>query len=71
VVNTTADPPSQPWRISRRECLEGTGKAVPDLAKPGLRVLFVRINPGNCSGASGFEVPTPGHRHWVLKVLSP
>jgi double-stranded uracil-DNA glycosylase len=64
VVNATADPPSRPWRISRRKCLEGTGKAVPDLVKPGLRVLFVGINPSNCSGASGFHFATLGNRLW-------
>jgi TDG/mug DNA glycosylase family protein len=53
-----------PWRITRKECLEGAGKAVPDLLGPSLRVLFVGINPSNCSGAAGFHFATPGNRFW-------
>lgn len=54
-----------PWRISRKECLEGFGKAVPDLVAHDLRVLFVGINPSNCSGAAGFHFATPGNRFWA------
>lgn len=65
----TGDPPNQEqlasrWRMSRRECLEGIGKPVPDLVAPGLHVLFVGINPSNCSGAAGFHFATPGNRFW-------
>lgn len=60
----TGDLPIHPWRISRWECLEGAGKAVPDLVAPDLRVLFVGINPSNCSGAAGFHFATPGNRFW-------
>src|SRR5438105_372476 len=36
---------SAPWTMRRSDCLEGEGKAVPDLLAPELRVLFVGINP--------------------------
>ena len=29
-----------------------------------LRVLFVGINPSNCSGAAGYHFATPGNRFW-------
>jgi TDG/mug DNA glycosylase family protein len=56
---------AEPWRISRKDCLEGEGKAVPDLVGPDLRVLFVGINPSNCSGVAGFHFATPGNRFWA------
>jgi TDG/mug DNA glycosylase family protein len=40
---------------------------VPDLIAPGLRVLFVGINPGLYSGAVGHHFARPGNRFW--KVL--
>jgi TDG/mug DNA glycosylase family protein len=50
--------------MTRRECLEGEGKSVPDLLADGLRVLFVGINPSNCSGARGLHFASPGNRFW-------
>ena len=40
---------------------------VPDVIAPGLRVLFVGINPGLWSGAVGHHFARPGNRFW--KVL--
>jgi TDG/mug DNA glycosylase family protein len=52
------------WTMTRAECLEGAGKSVPDLVADGLRVLFVGINPSNCSGARGLHFASPGNRFW-------
>jgi TDG/mug DNA glycosylase family protein len=40
------------------------GATVPDVAGPGLRVLFVGINPGLYSGAVGHHFARPGNRFW-------
>lgn len=39
-------------------------RAVPDLIRPGLRLLFVGINPGLVSGATGHHFARPGNRFW-------
>jgi double-stranded uracil-DNA glycosylase len=62
----TSNAAAEPRRMSREECLEGAGKAVPDLVGPDLRVLLVGINPSNCSGAAGFHFATPLNRLWPV-----
>jgi TDG/mug DNA glycosylase family protein len=52
------------WTMTRAECLGGSGKSVPDLVADDLRVLFVGINPSNCSGARGLHFASPGNRFW-------
>ncbi|MEZ0093306.1 G/U mismatch-specific DNA glycosylase [Streptacidiphilus sp. EB129] len=37
---------------------------IPDVAGPGLRVLFCGINPGLWSGATGHHFARPGNRFW-------
>jgi TDG/mug DNA glycosylase family protein len=37
---------------------------VPDVVAPGLRVLFVGINPGLYTGATGHHFAKPGNRFW-------
>ncbi|MEA2677658.1 MAG: double-stranded uracil-DNA glycosylase [Chloroflexota bacterium] len=39
-------------------------RTVPDVIAPGLRILFVGINPGIWSGATGFHFAKPGNRFW-------
>lgn len=39
-------------------------RAVPDIIGPGLRLLFVGINPGSVSGATGHHFARPGNRFW-------
>ena len=39
-------------------------RAVPDLVRPGLSLLFVGINPGLVSGATGNQFARPGNRFW-------
>jgi double-stranded uracil-DNA glycosylase len=40
------------------------GKLIPDVAAPGLRVLFSGINPGLYSAATGYHFARPGNRFW-------
>jgi TDG/mug DNA glycosylase family protein len=40
------------------------GKSIADVIGPGLRVLFVGINPGLYSGATGHHFARPGNRFW-------
>ena len=45
--------------------LEGAGdRLIPDVAAPGLRVLFCGINPGLFSAWSGNHFARPGNRFW-------
>jgi TDG/mug DNA glycosylase family protein len=37
---------------------------IPDVAAPGLRVMFSGINPGLYSAATGFHFARPGNRFW-------
>jgi len=50
---------------TREEIAAAHGKrTVPDIVGPGLRVLFVGINPGLYSGATGTHFARPGNRFW-------
>jgi double-stranded uracil-DNA glycosylase len=40
------------------------GKSIRDVIAPGLRILFVGINPGLYSGAVGHHFARPGNRFW-------
>jgi double-stranded uracil-DNA glycosylase len=39
-------------------------RTIPDVIGPGLRILFVGINPGLWSGATGHHFARPGNRFW-------
>ena len=43
---------------------------MPDLNQPGLRVLFVGINPSLYSGAVGHHFARPGNRFWPVLHLA-
>ncbi len=43
---------------------------IPDVAAPGLRVLFAGINPGLYSAAVGYHFARPGNRFWLALHLS-
>ncbi|MGZ4155250.1 MAG: G/U mismatch-specific DNA glycosylase [Actinomycetota bacterium] len=51
-------------RPTRDELLAAAGRTIPDVLAPGLRVLFVGINPGLYSGAVGHHFARPGNRFW-------
>jgi TDG/mug DNA glycosylase family protein len=41
-------------------------RSIPDVLGPDLQVLFVGINPGLFSGASGHHFARPGNRFWPV-----
>ena len=57
-------PPAHPWRPTAAELEAADGRAIPDLIRPGLKVLFCGINPGRYSGATGRHFARPGNRFW-------
>src|ERR1700745_3607919 len=54
----------RPWKPTREHRAAADGKRVPDIIAPGLRVVFVGINPGLYSGAVGHHFARPGNRFW-------
>ncbi|MEV6208637.1 G/U mismatch-specific DNA glycosylase [Kitasatospora sp. NPDC051914] len=51
-------------RPTADELAAAHGTTIPDVAAPGLRVLFCGINPGLWSGATGRHFARPGNRFW-------
>jgi TDG/mug DNA glycosylase family protein len=51
-------------RPSARELAQAADKGIPDVIAPRLRVLFVGINPGLYSAATGHHFARPGNRFW-------
>jgi TDG/mug DNA glycosylase family protein len=68
-----------PWKPTKQQLLAATGKTVPDVIAPDLRVLFCGINPGLYTAAVGHHFARPGNRFWPAlhaggftdRVLSP
>jgi TDG/mug DNA glycosylase family protein len=66
-------------RPTKAEVAAAEGRTVPDLIRPGLKVLFCGINPGLYSGATGHHFARPGNRFWralhgagfTARLLSP
>ena len=58
------DRPPPPVRPSRADLDSARDKTLPDVAAPGLRVLFSGINPGLYSAATGYHFARPGNRFW-------
>lgn len=51
-------------RPSRAELLAAANRGIRDVIAPGLRLLFVGINPGLCTAATGHHFARPGNRFW-------
>jgi TDG/mug DNA glycosylase family protein len=51
-------------RPTKAELAASAGRTVPDLIRPGLKVLFCGINPGLYSAATGHHFARPGNRFW-------
>ena len=49
---------------TRTELAAAANRSIEDVIAPGLRVLFVGINPGLYSGWSGHHFARPGNRFW-------
>ena len=59
----TEPPRTRPTTAELAAAVELT---VPDVVGPGLRILFVGINPGLYSGAVGHHFARPGNRFWPV-----
>ena len=46
------------------ELISAEGRLIPEVIGPGVRYLFVGINPGLWSGATGHHFARPGNRFW-------
>ncbi|WFE55220.1 G/U mismatch-specific DNA glycosylase [Micromonospora sp. WMMD1155] len=51
-------------RPTRAELAAAADRTIPDVLAPGLEVLFVGINPGLWSAATGWHFARPGNRFW-------
>jgi TDG/mug DNA glycosylase family protein len=51
-------------RPSRAELLAAAGRGIRDVIAPGLKLLFVGINPGLYTAATGHHFARPGNRFW-------
>ncbi|HEV2376518.1 MAG TPA: G/U mismatch-specific DNA glycosylase [Streptosporangiaceae bacterium] len=51
-------------RPTADEVAAAAGRTIPDVAGPGLRVLFSGINPSLYSAATGYHFARPGNRFW-------
>ncbi len=57
-------------RPTKAELAAAAGKGIRDVVAPGLKVLFVGINPGLYSAATGHHFARPGNRFWPALHLS-
>src|SRR5438067_5514727 len=53
-----------PYKPTREEIASAAGQTLPHVIAPGLRVLFVGINPGLYTAAVGHHFARPGNRFW-------
>jgi len=56
--------PPRPRRPTQADLEAARELTIPDVARPGLRVLFCGINPGLYSAATGYHFARPGNRFW-------
>src|SRR5580698_7394726 len=56
---------SEPFRPTPAQLAAAHGLRVPDVLRPGLKVLFVGINPSLYSAAVGHHFARPGNRFWA------
>lgn len=55
---------AEPFKPTKADLQAAYGRAIPDVIAPNLDVLFVGINPGLYSGATGNHFAKPGNRFW-------
>lgn len=58
--------PDRPRPPSAAELADAVGRTIPDVMGDRLAVLFVGINPGLVSGATGQHFARPGNRFWPV-----
>ncbi len=51
-------------RPTTEDLAQARERTIADVIAPDLRILFVGINPGLWSGATGFHFARPGNRFW-------
>lgn len=56
--------PTPLHKPTKDELFAATGRSMPDLLSPGLRVLFCGINPSLYSAVVGVHFARPGNRFW-------
>jgi double-stranded uracil-DNA glycosylase len=61
---------NQQRRPTSADLAAARNRTIPDVAAPGLRVLFCGINPGLYSAAVGYHFARPGNRFWPALHLS-
>lgn len=57
-------------RPTKAELVAATERAIEDVIGPDLDILFVGINPGLWSGATGFHFARPGNRFWKAIAMA-
>jgi TDG/mug DNA glycosylase family protein len=57
-------PKTNPLLPSKAALAASYGRTIRDVLEPELNVIFVGINPGRYSGATGFHFAGPGNRFW-------
>lgn len=57
-------------RPTRAELAAATERTIEDVIGPDLDILFVGINPGLWSGATGFHFARPGNRFWKAIAMA-
>jgi TDG/mug DNA glycosylase family protein len=53
-----------PWKPTPAQIAAAAGKSIRDVLAPGLRGIFVGINPGLYTAAIGCHFGRPGNRFW-------
>jgi TDG/mug DNA glycosylase family protein len=56
--------PPPGWKPTKEQLAAAYNKTIKDVIAPDLNVLFVGINPGLYSGATGDHFARPGNRFW-------
>src|SRR5919202_6690472 len=62
--NRAATSSARPSKPSPAKIAAAAGKGIRDVVAPNLRVLFVGINPGLYTAATGHHFARPGNRFW-------
>jgi TDG/mug DNA glycosylase family protein len=57
-------------RPTKAELVAATERTIEDVIGPDLDILFVGINPGLWSGATGFHFARPGNRFWKAIAMA-
>ncbi len=57
-------------RPTKGDLAAAVGRTIPDVIGPDLRILFVGINPGLWSGATGCHFARPGNRFWKAIAMA-